>query len=205
MADSFQIEMLSSHVPDMPAEILFELNEGHYLNSGWVGCCKRNPQAIIGWLGGQGSVCKQIVSLVLESIDPESELVRRSESSKWRVLQSAPVELGAKLEFAVFLFLLSYNIEKDELAFSLYQRAFQTIYEATEKSQIEYYWRKISAYCPRPFLGLEWDKCEMLRKGFANRVYDERRDIGTARNFTTEKRINKKLLKAALKKFEAEG
>ena len=205
VADSFQIEMLSSHVPDMSAEILFELNEGHYLNSGWVGYCKRNPQAIIGWLGGQGSVCKQIVSLVLESIDPESELVRRSESSKWRVLQSAPVELGAKLEFAVFLFLLSYNIEKDELAFSLYQRAFQTIYEATEKNQIGYYWSKISAYCPRPFLGLEWDKCELLRKGFANRVYDEGRNIGTARNFTTEKRINKKLLKATVRKFEEKG
>lgn len=203
--DAFQIEKLSSHVSGMSAEILFELNEGHYLNSGWVGYCKRNPQAIIGWLGGQGSVCKQIVSLVLESIDPESELVRRSESSKWRVLQSAPVELGAKLEFAVFLFLLSYNIEKDELAFSLYQRAFQTIYEATEKNQIGYYWSKISAYCPRPFLGLEWDKCELLRKGFANRVYDEGRNIGTARNFTTEKRINKKLLKAAVRKFEAEG
>lgn len=204
-ADTFQIETLSSHVLDMSAEILFELNEGHYLNSGWVGFCKRNPQAIISWLGEQGSVSKQIVSLVLESIDPESEMVKRSENTKWRVLQSAPVELGAKLEYAVFLFLLSYNLEKDELAFSLYRRAFQTIYEATEKSQIGYYWRRISAYCPRPFLGLEWDKCELLRKGFANRVYDEGRNIGTARNFTTEKRINKKLLKAALKKFEAEG
>lgn len=203
-ADTFQIETLSSHVSDMSAEILFELNEGHYLNSGWVSYCKRNPQAIIGWLGGQGSVSKQIVSLVLESIDPESEMVRRSENSKWRVLQSAPVELGAKLEFAVFLFLLSYNLDKDELAFSLYRRVFQTIYEATEKSQIGYYWRKISAYCPRPFLGLEWDKCELLRKGFANRIYDENRNIGTARNFTNVSRINKKLLKATVRRFEAE-
>lgn len=203
-ADTFQIETLSSHVLDMSAVILFELNEGHYLNSGWVGFCNRNPQAIISWLGEQGSVSKQIVSLVLESIDPESEMVKRSENTKWRVLQSAPVELGSKLEFAVFLFLLSYNLEKDELAFSLYRRAFQTIYEATEKSQIGYYWRRISAYCPRPFLGLEWDKCELLRKGFANRVYDEGRNIGTARNFTTEKRINKKLLKATVRKFEAE-
>lgn len=203
--DTFQIEKLSNHVSDMSAEILFEMNEGHFLNNGWVGYCKRNPQTIIGWLGGQGSVRKQIVSLVLESIDPESEIVRQSENSKWRVLQSAPVELGAKLEFAVFLFLLSYNMDKDELAFSLYRRAFLTIYEATEKSQIGYYWKRISAYCPRPFLGLEWDKCELLRKGFANRVYDEGRNIGTARNFTTEKRINKKLLKAAVRKFEVEG
>lgn len=204
-ADTFQIEALSSHVSDMSSEILFELNEGHYLNCGWVNFCKRNPQAIIGWLGRQGSVSKQIVSLVLESIDPESEMVKQSENTKWRVLQSAPVELGAKLEFAVFLFLLSYNLEKDDLAFSLYRRAFQTIYDATEKSQIGYYWRRISAYCPRPFLGLEWDKCELLRKGFANRVYDEGRNIGTARNFTTEKRINKKLQKATVRKFEAEG
>lgn len=203
-ADTFQIEMLSSHVSDMPAEILLELNEGHYLNSGWVGYCKRNPQAIIDWLGRQVTVSKQIVSLVLESIDPESEMVRRSENTQWRVLQYAPVEVGTKLEFSVFLFLISYNLEKDELAFSLYRRAFQTIYEATEKSQIGYYWRKISAYCPRPFFGLEWDKCELLRKGFANRVYDEGRNIGTARNFTTEKRINKKLLKATVRKFETE-
>ena len=116
-ADLFQIETWSSQVSDMSAEILFELNEGHYLNSGWVGYCKRNPQAIIDWLGGQGSVSKQIVSLVLDVIDPESEMVRQTENTKWRVLQSAPVELGAKLEYAVFLFLLSYNLEKDELAF----------------------------------------------------------------------------------------
>ena len=205
VADSFQIEMLSSHVPDMSAEILFELNEGQFINSGWVGYCKRNPQAIIDWLNGQGSVSKQIVSLVLDVIDPESEMVRRSENTNWRVLQCAPVELGFKLEFAVFLFLISYNLKKDDLAFSLYRRAFQTIYEATEKSQIGNYWRKISAYCPRPFLGLEWDKCELLRKGFANRVYNEGRNIGTARNFTAEKRINKKLLKATARKFETEG
>ena len=130
------------------------------------------------------------------------EIVKHSPNAKWRVLQSAPVELSMKLEFAVFLFLLSYCIERDELAFSLYRRSFQVIYEATEKSQIGYCWSKISPYCPRPFLGLEWDKCEQLRKGFANRLYDEGRNIGTARNFTTEKRINKKLLKAAVKKFE---
>lgn len=204
-AERYQIEILSSHIPDMTAEILFELNEGHILNSGWAGYCKRNPMALIDWLGGQGSVNKQIVSLVLETIDPESELVKHSPNAKWRVLQSAPVEMSMKLEFAVFLFLLSYSIEKDELAFSLYRRSFQVIYEATEKSQIGYYWSKISPYCPRPFLGLEWDKCDQLRKGFANRLFDEERNIGTARNFTTEKRINKKLLKAALKKFEAEG
>lgn len=204
-AERYQIEILSSHIPDMTAEILFELNEGHILNSGWAGYCKRNPMALIDWLGGQGSVNKQIVSLVLETIDPESELVKHSPNAKWRVLQSAPVEMSMKLEFAVFLFLLSYSIQKDELAFSLYRRSFQVIYEATEKSQIGYYWSKISPYCPRPFLGLEWDKCDQLRKGFANRLFDEERNIGTARNFTTEKRINKKLLKAALKKFEAEG
>lgn len=109
-----------------------------------------------------------------------------------------------KLEFAVFLFLLSYSIEKDELAFTLYRRSFQVIYDATEKSQIGFYWSRISPYCPRPFLGLEWDKCEQLRKGFANRLFDEGRNIGIARNFTTEKRINKKLLKTAVKRFETD-
>lgn len=201
-AERYQIEILSSHIPDMTAEILFEMNEGHILNSVWSGYCKRNPMALIDWLGGQDSVNKQIVSLMLEIIDPESEIVKHSPNAKWRVLQSAPVELSMKLEFAVFLFLLSYCIERDELAFSLYRRSFQVIYEATEKSQIGYCWSKISPYCPRPFLGLEWDKCEQLRKGFANRLYDEGRNIGTVRNFTTEKRINKKLLKAAVKKFE---
>jgi len=204
-ADRYQIEMLSSHIPDMTAEILFELNEGHLLNCGWSEYCKRNPEALVDWLGGQGSVSKQIVSLLLDTIDPESELVKHSSNTNWRVLLSAPVELSMKLEFAVFLFILSYSMEKDELAFSIYRRSFQVIYEATEKSQIGYLWSKISTYCPRPFLGLEWDKCEQLRKGFANRLYDEGRNVGVARNFTTEKRINKKLLKATINKFEAEG
>lgn len=203
-ADENKMETLSRHIPDMTAEILYELNEGHILNRGWLDYCSNNPDAIIDWLGGQGSVSRQIVSLVLETINPESELVKHSSNAKWRVLQNAPVEMSMKLEFAVFLFLLSYCIKKDELAFSFYRRSFQVIYEATEKSQIGHYWSKISPYCPRPFLGLEWDKCEQLRKGFANRLFDEGRNVGVARNFTTEKRINKKLMKAAVKKFEAE-
>jgi len=202
--DSYQLRVLSNHIhiSDMSSEILFAINDGQVLNKCWVEFCKRNPKAIIDWLDGQGSINNQIVALILEAINPESDLVKQSGNHKWRVLLSTQAEESMKLEYAVFLFLLSYRLEKDEMAFSFYRKSFETIYEATEKSQIGYYWRKIAPYCPRPFWGLEWDKCELLRKGFANRVYYENRAISTARDFTSHRRINRKLLKATIKKFE---
>ena len=189
----------------MVPEILYALNDSKVLNKCWTNFCKRYPKDIVDWLERQCSVSQQIVSLILEAINPESDLVKQSGNNKWRVLLSTQAEESMKLEYAVFLFLLSYRMEKDEMAFSFYRKSFETIYEATEKSQIGYYWGKIGPYCPRPFWGLEWDKCELLRKGFANRVYYENRAISTARDFTSHRRINRKLLKATIKKFESES
>ena len=203
--DSYQLWVLSNHIPDMVPEILYALNDSKVLNKCWTNFCKRYPKDIVDWLERQCSVSQQIVSLILEAINPESDLVKQSGNNKWRVLLSTQAEESMKLEYAVFLFLLSYRMEKDEMAFSFYRKSFETIYEATEKSQIGYYWGKIGPYCPRPFWGLEWDKCELLRKGFANRVYYENRAISTARDFTSHRRINRKLLKATIKKFESES
>ncbi len=204
-ADTFQLEILSRNVPNMVAEILFVINDGKVLNKGWTGYCKRNAKAIIDWLGTQGTVNTQIVLLILETVNPESDLVKQSENKDWCVLLSAPVEDNIKLEYAVFLFLLSYRLEKDDIAFSFYKKSFQTIYEATEKNQIGYYWGRIAPYCPKPFWGFEWDKCELLRKGFANRVFYENRNIGVVKDFTSHRRINRKLLKTVIKKFESES
>ena len=42
----------------------------------------------------------------------------------------------------------------------------------------------------------------MLRKGFAERVFNEDRGVKTARKFTSKSSLNKKLYKLVKKKYE---
>ena len=88
-----------------------------------------------------------------------------------------------------------------QYSFAYYQHSFLPIYEATLADRIDDFWPQIGPLCPKPFLGWEWDRCEMLRKGFAERVFNENRGPKIAKNFTTKSSLNKKLYKLAEKKY----
>ena len=148
------------------------------------------------------SLNNAIVRLVLDMFDPRSEMVRNSDTSVWACMLSADVDTEMVLEYSTFLFLLSYNLRRDDYAFSYYQKSFLPIYEATAENRIDSYWMEIGPYCPRPFLGWEWDRCDMLRKGFAERVFKENRGVKTAKRFTTKSNLNKKLYKQVVKKYQ---
>lgn len=193
--------MIAEHVPSAVFVVLERLNSCETVNKEWVAYCKSHPQDILTWMAGISSLKKEAVRIILDTFEPDSDLVRMSDTAVWRCLLQAETNSKIKLRYCVFLFELSYNISRNDDAFKLYQKSFLPIYEASMSNKIDVYWMKIGSYCPRPFLGWEWDRCDMLRQGFAERLWIEKRDVNVAKRFTSKSNLNKQLYKVAQKRY----
>ena len=196
------ITEIGHHIDTTVNEILNRMSFEYHVGYSWIAYCKSEPVKVMMWMKEKFSLNTALVRLVLDMFDPRSELVRNSETSVWACMLSADVDNEMVLEYSTFLFVLSYNLRRDDYAFSYYQKSFLPIYEATAENRIDNYWMEIGPYCPRPFWGWEWDRCDMLRKGFAERVFNEDRGAKTARKFTTKSSLNKKLYKLVTKKYQ---
>ena len=193
---------IGNHIDTMVSEVQNRMSYGYHVGNNWIAYCKSEPVKVMMWMKEKFSLNKALVRLALDMFDPRSELVRNSDTSVWACMMCAETDSSMTLEYCTFLFVLSYNLRHDDFAFSYYQKSFLPIYEATAEDHIDNYWIEIGPYCPRPFLGWEWDRCDMLRKGFAERVFSEDRGVKTARKFTTKSSLNKKLYKLVQKKYQ---
>lgn len=200
--DQETIMKIGHHIDSMVSEVLNRISFGYHVGNNWISYCKSEPVKVMMWMKEKFSLNEALVQLVLNMFDPRSELVRNSDTSVWACLMNADVGNGKMLDYSTFLFVLSYNLRRDDYAFLYYQKSFLPIYEATAENRIDNYWMEIGPYCPRPFWGWEWDRCDMLRKGFAERVFNEDRGAKTARKFTTKSCLNKKLYKLVTKKYQ---
>lgn len=196
-----EIATIAEHVPSVVFIILERINSGKKVNKEWMAYCKLHPQNILDWMTETSSLKKEIVRMVIDTFEPDSDVVRKSNAVVWRCMLQAETDPEMHLEYCVFLFELSYNIMRNDDAFKLYQKSFLSIYDAAKSNKIDCYWIKIGPYCPRPFLGWEWDRCDMLRQGFAERLWLEKRDINMAKRFTSKGSLNKQLYKVAEKKY----
>lgn len=192
---------IAEHTSSVIFIVLERLNSGKVVNNEWVTYCRLHPQDILEWMNGISSVNKEILKIVIDTFEPNSEVVRMSDTTVWRCLLQAETDFEMRLEYCVFLFELSYNITQNDDAFKLYQKSFLPVYEATMENKIDIYWMKIGPYCPRPILGWEWDRCDMLRQGFAERLWNEKRSVNEAKRFTSKKSLNKQLYKTAQKRY----
>lgn len=199
--DNETIMTMGQHVETLVNNVLNRMSFEYHVGKSWIAYCKTEPVKVMMWMKQKFSLNTALVRLVLDMFDPRSELVRNSETSVWACMLSADTDSSIILEYSTFLFVLSYNLRRDDYAFSYYQKSFLPIYEATAENRIDNYWMEIGPYCPRPFWGWEWDRCDMLRKGFAERVFNEDRGAKTARKFTTKSSLNKKLYKLTQKKY----
>lgn len=196
-----EVAMMARYVPSAVFMVLERLNDGEIVNGEWLTYCKSHPQDILTWMKGVSNLNKDMVRIVIDTFETSSETVRRSDTSVWKCLLHAEVDSDMQLEYSVFLFELSYNIAQNDDAFVLYKKSFLPVYEATMENKIGIYWMKIGPYCPTPFLGLEWDRCDILRKGFAERLWNEQRDVKVAKRFTSKSSLNKQLYKVAQKRY----
>ncbi len=196
------ISTIGQHVDTLVSDVLNRMSFGYQVGSTWVDYCKSEPTKVMAWMKEKFSLNNTLVRLVLDTFDPRSELVRGSDTIVWACMLSAEIDSGMLLEYSTFLYVLSYNLHRDDYAFLYYQKSFLPIYEATAEDCIDNYWLEIGPYCPKPLFGWEWDRCDMLRKGFAERVFNEDRGVKTAKKFTTKSSLNKKLYKLVIKKYQ---
>lgn len=195
------INLVGTHIPSIVNEILNRISYGYYVRDIWKEYCKAHNREMLVWMKEKLSLNKEIVRLVMDTFDPSSDIVRQSEPAVWNCMLSVDLDNGMILEYSTFMFVLSYNLPRSDYSFAYYQHSFLPIYEATLADRIDDFWPQIGPLCPKPFLGWEWDRCEMLRKGFAERVFNENRGPKIAKNFTTKSSLNKKLYKLAEKKY----
>ena len=181
------INLVGTHIPSIVNEILNRISYGYYVRDIWKEYCRAHNREMLVWM-------KEKLSL-------NKEIVRQSEPAVWNCMLSVDLDNGMILEYSTFMFVLSYNLPRSDYSFAYYQHSFLPIYEATLADRIDDFWPQIGPLCPKPFLGWEWDRCEMLRKGFAERVFNENRGPKIAKNFTTKSSLNKKLYKLAEKKY----
>lgn len=196
------INLVGTHIPSIVNEILNRISYGYYVRDIWKEYCKAHNREMLVWMKEKLSLNKEIVRLVMDTFDPSSDIVRQSEPAVWNCMLSVDLDNGMILEYSTFMFVLSYNLPRSDYSFAYYQHSFLPIYEATLADRIDDFWPQIGPLCPKPFLGWEWDRCEMLRKGFAERVFNENRGPKIAKNFTTKSSLNKKLYKLAEKSIE---
>ena len=196
------LEIASKHVNNLTGLLLNKINVNKNIDHSWKDYCEKHPHEIIIWLKSQERVNSAIVKIILNSIDPESEMVNRTYSSNWKALLFANIERDIQIQFSAFIFILSYRTDRNDISFALYKKSFLPIYEATAQNKIGRYWFKIEPYCPKIHLNLKSNRCNMLRKGFVSRIIFEHRDASIAMQFTTNNSLNKKLFELVSKELQ---
>ena len=182
-----------------------KVNSGVYVASFYLDYCKLNPENMLRWLSGKDTIEQGALVIVCNTIKPDSELARNALSHEWRALLSDQSKVNT-LDFALYLFILAYNLRNRADAFKFYKKAFYPIYKAAEADHIDdNEWRQIAVYCPKPAWGWEWDRCAMMRRGFVNWVMDENISNGEIKQFTPERKLNKKLLRMVNKRKDGKG
>lgn len=195
------IEFISKHVDNLVGVLLSKINTNEDVCYMWIDYCKSHPQEIIRWIKTQNRINVAIAKIIIYAIDPESEIIKSTCSSDWKALLHVTIGNDILLKYSVFLFILSYRIDRNDTSFELYKKSFLPIYEATIHNKIDYYWIKIEQYCPKPFFSWQMNRCDMLRKGFVERVINEHRDANVAKKFTTRSQLNKRLYKLVSKEL----
>lgn len=195
------ISILSLNYTDLIKDILDAVNQGILVQKELIEYSKKSPIQIVKWIKFQRSINKQTTRIILDSISPKSEVINTSTSKDWLPMMDADADDITELN--VFLFILSYNWLHDDVSFNIYKKAFMPIYEIIAANKLnDKLWEQIAGYCPRPFLGWEWDRCKLLRKGFAERFIYEKREIEEIKTFTPYRILNKKLMKAVRDKYK---
>lgn len=193
------LEIVSKYVNNLTEVLLNKINVNKNIDHPWKDYCEKHPQDTILWLKSQERVNSAIVKIILKSIDPESEMVKKTCSSNWKALLFVNIERELLIQFSTFIFVLSYRTDRNDISFALYKKSFLPIYEATAQNEIGHYWFKIEQYCPKSYLNLKKNRCNMLRKGFVSRMLLEHRDASIAMHFTTNNSLNKKLFELVSK------
>jgi hypothetical protein len=146
------------------------------LPGGWKSSLRRKPSQMLAWLCGRQKVREQTARFILSGIDftavfPSRELTAAL-ARFLPVIETARMESGATIGCgALKVALNTASSEGAELAAA----CLDVVYRAAMNSRLpDDAWWKVSNDLPRGYWWQEWDRCERIRKGVAERFSSER-------------------------------
>ena len=199
-----ELNQFAVHIP-VVQKIMDSVNTGLSLPDEYIAYCSRMSMQVYEWMRGQQTLARQSIGIVIHAIPADADMVKRSASSDWSALLTS-IRSNISIELAIYLFVLAYNLPDSKGAFLFYKKGFYPIYvTAAENRLSEEDWGKIAWYCPKPLFGWEWDRCAMMRRGFANWIVERGVNESEAKRFTPDRKVNKKLIKAVNKRKDGVG
>lgn len=165
-------------------------------NSGYIdpkfinGVCRKEVN-LLEWLKTTNYLSVKARKLVIENVNPESNLVKEYGPNIWNVFFNRR-DGNRTIQEYIFIFKLSFLWKNIDGARML-KLSFYKIHEEL-KQNTDLIWDHISKYSAELPFWQEWDKCKKLRKGIA--IYLRNIGIGMDYliNFTPDASLNKQLL-----------
>lgn len=176
-------------------QIMDYLNDSvlYILNDGLCDYCLTHFDKIESWMNAHDTLGRGVVLFLMENVNPNAEVVKRTSSSAWKAYANSSYNYGDK--YYTFLFLLSYNWNDDK-ALSYMQMAFYPLHQLAAENALSWdCWNKLQPYIGSVMPWQEWDKCKKLRKGVVSRLKALKVTKAYVASFTPDPQLNKILIK----------
>lgn len=186
--------MAFSHDSNCVGEYLAYLNlESHHSQQSVSIELENYPEVILDWLAKVSNVNIDVASVLINSIDEFSVLVKNMGSRIWMPFHNVLTEKDS-IQFFIFLYRLSFNWQNKESLMYL-RKAFYPIHKLLVEDKLEYgFWYKIEPYTERLFFLQNWDKCKKMRKMIIRRLKEAGYTKTIVANYTPDAQTNEWLI-----------
>ncbi len=141
------------------------------LPNGWQGTLRRKPTQMLAWLSARESVREETARFILSAIDVTAIFPNREMTAALTrflpVIEAAGVEHSAMIGCSALKVAMG---TASPAGAELAAACLDVVYRAALRSQVpEDAWWKLSSELPRSYIWQDWDRCQRIRKGVAER------------------------------------
>jgi hypothetical protein len=143
------------------------------LKRGWLQALLNYPDAVLSWLGNKSNPSPRTLMLAATLLNPHSPAVHRSGLAVWTHAAVEACKLPDQERFTLHGFCLAMGLDLPlPDATQLVTTCFDTVHDAVSIDRIAYgIWEQwFDDILPYLSWGRNWDKCERLRRGLAERI-----------------------------------
>lgn len=157
--------------------------------------CSRNTSKVINWLKDIPQINTNVCKLIMLLINPASNTIRNRDSITWKSFADYSSNHQASAVYYSFLYILSFNWEKDKNAIEYLRKSFYPLYKSTAENKLDdKIWYSIMPYTDEVPFWLTWDKCKKMRKKVGRRLAIAGMTKEYVSNFTSDQELNDKLV-----------
>lgn len=150
------------------------LNQYNYSTETWglknlLNICSNHPKDIIDWLKDKHNISDNVRLFICKSVNPISSEAKSISAENWCSMLNCNVEMP--LEYYVFIYLLSFNWDKNIFAMDFLRCSFYPLHKAISEGRLnESIWDRLLPFTEPLPIWQSWDKCKKLRKMMVKRV-----------------------------------